>query len=249
MKKQDLHTHTYFCDGKDSPEEMVQAAINAGLDTIGICTHAHTAFDERYCIPKARYGEFQTEISRLKEKYRDKIEVLCGVEQDLFSDMSTEGFDYVIGSVHYLPIEGEYVPVDEDAETLIDACNKYFGGDVYAMAEYYFSVESRVARETKCDIIGHFDLISKFNERTAMFDTENERYVRAYEAALDELLKAGVPFEVNTGAISRGYRTTPYPSDKMIDYIKFHGGRLMLSSDSHSKDTVAYLFDKFEYLI
>lgn len=247
-KKQDFHTHTFFCDGKDSPEAMVLAAVNAGLDTIGICTHSHVAFDD-CCIRKERYSEFQAQIAGLKDKYRDKIEVLCGVEQDMFSDMGTEGFDYVIGSVHYLPAEGDFIPVDQSPETLLNACEKYYDGDIYRLCECYYSYEAKAAEKTKCDLIAHFDLISKFNEQVRLFDTENERYVRAYERALDELLKAGVPFEVNTGAISRGYRTTPYPSAQIRNYIKAHGGRLLLSSDSHSEKTVAFLFDKYRCLL
>ena len=91
---QDLHTHTTYCDGKNSPEEMVLSAIEKGLDRIGICTHGYTDFDESYCIPHEEYGKFQDEINALKEKYADKIDVLCGVEQDVFSNTETEGFDY-----------------------------------------------------------------------------------------------------------------------------------------------------------
>ena len=29
---QNLHTHTTFCDGKNTPEEMVQAAISLGME-------------------------------------------------------------------------------------------------------------------------------------------------------------------------------------------------------------------------
>ena len=33
--RQDLHTHTTFCDGANTPEEMVQAALAQGLDCLG----------------------------------------------------------------------------------------------------------------------------------------------------------------------------------------------------------------------
>lgn len=39
----DLHTHTRFSDGTDSPSELVHAAHEAGLDTLGITDHDTTA--------------------------------------------------------------------------------------------------------------------------------------------------------------------------------------------------------------
>ena len=99
---------------------------------------------------------------------------------------------------------------------------------------------------THADLIGHFDLITKFNEGNKLFDEECPRYLDAAFAALDELLKTGRPFEINTGAISRGYRTSPYPSAEIQAYIKEHGGRFVLSSDAHSADALAYGFDQYD---
>lgn len=242
---QDLHTHTTYCDGTSSPEEMVLSAIEKGLDRIGICTHGYTAFDESYCIPHEEYGKFQAEVAALKEKYKDEIEVLCGVEQDVFSETETDGFDYVIGSVHYLKAEDEFAPIDEMVEILEYVCEEYYGGDYLAATESYYASVAQLAEKTDCDIIGHFDLITKFNEGGALFDEKAPRYVAAWKAAADELLKSGKVFEINTGAISRGYRTTPYPSDEITEYIRANGGKFILSSDAHSKDTIAYDFEKY----
>ena len=91
MRYQDLHVHTTFCDGKNSPEEMVCAALEQGLWRIGFSAHSHTFFDESYCLKKERYGEYRAEIARLKEAYGDKISILCGVEQDRYSTAPTQG--------------------------------------------------------------------------------------------------------------------------------------------------------------
>ena len=238
MKRQDLHTHTTYSDGKNTPEEMILAAAYEGLDTIGISDHSYTSIDESYCIKKDKIAEYAAEISALKEKYRGKIEVLCGIEQDYFSDEPTDMFDYAIGSVHYIKAGGEYIPVDESAEILKKAADKHFGGDMYALVEEYYRLEADVIRKTNADIIGHFDLITKFQERTPLFDENNPRYISAWKKACDELLKTKKPFEINTGAISRGYRTTPYPSEEIRQYILENNGTLILSSDSHATDSV-----------
>ena len=242
----DLHTHTVFSDGKNSPEEMVISAIEKGLCEIGISDHSYTDFDTSYCIKKEKISEYKAEILRLKSKYSVKISVLCGIEQDYFSSEPTDGYDYVIGSVHYIFKNGEYVPMDESPLILKNAAEKFFNGDIYALAEEYFKTVSDVVRKTNADIIGHFDLITKFNEIAPLFDEKNPRYIKARNNALDELLKTGKPFEINTGAISRGYRTTPYPSAEAIEYIKKKGGKFILSSDAHSTETLCFKFPEIE---
>lgn len=249
MITKDLHMHTCYCDGKNTPEEMVQSAIEKGLTTVGISGHSYTFFDESYCMQKADIPRYLAECRYLRAKYFDQIHVLCGVEQDYYSEYPTDDFDYVIGSVHYIKVEGEYIPVDESIEILRAAVQKHFDGDVYALCEAYFATVADVVNKTDCDIIGHFDLISKFIEKEPLFDTRHTRYVAAWQKAVDRLVPYGVPFEINTGAISRGYRTQPYPSAEMREYIREKGGRFVLSSDAHSKENIGYCFDEFEALV
>lgn len=249
MIAKDLHMHTAYCDGKDTPEDMVLSAVDKGLDTVGISSHSYTFFDESYCMQKEDIPRYIAELRYLRAKYFDRIHVLCGVEQDYYSDYPTDDFDYIIGSVHYIKVGDEYIPVDESVEILRAVVQKHFGGDVYALCELYFDTVADVVEKTRCDIIGHFDLISKFIEREPLFDTEHPRYVKAWKAAVDRLVTCDVPFEINTGAISRGYRTQPYPDGEMIAYIKAKGGRLILSSDAHSKENIAYKFEEYESLL
>lgn len=243
MKPFDLHVHTTFSDGANTPEEMIIAAINKGMVRIGFSDHAHTPFDESYCMSKESTEQYRREISELKQKYQGQIEVLCGIEQDYYSDLSTSGFDYVIGSVHYLKMEDSFVPVDDEAKYLQDAAKRYFGGDIYGVVKEYYKTVADVVEKTQADIIGHFDLITKFNEDGSLFDETDARYVKFYTDAVDRLIKCGKPFEINTGAISRGYKTAPYPSKPIRDYIKSCGGSFILSSDSHSKDTLCFGFE------
>lgn len=245
----DLHVHTTFSDGKNTPEEVILSAIEKGIKTLGFSDHSYTDFDEEYCIKKGKTEEYVAVISALKEKYRSQIEILCGIEQDYFSGTPEYEFDFVIGSVHYFKFGNEYVPVDSNAETLKVSAEKYFGGDIYALAEEYFRLVGRVADRTNATIIGHFDLITKFNEKTPLLNLSNPRYIAAWKGAVDSLIKKNIPFEINTGAISRGYRTTPYPATDILDYIKENGGKFILASDSHSAENLAFNFKEFSYLL
>ena len=246
----DFHMHTTFCDGKNTPEEMVLAAIEKGIKKIGFSGHSYVAFDEESgCMLPAREAEYRKEIARLKNAYADAIEIYCGLERDYYSDNTYTDYDYIIGSVHYVKCGDEYVSVDDNVERLKEGVEKCFGGDYYAYAEEYFKTVSDVVNKTKCDIIGHFDLISKFNEREKLFDESDERYVKAWKKAADALIETGKYFEINTGAISRGYKKVPYPSFEMIEYLKARGAEMILSSDSHSRETIQYDFDKYEALL
>ncbi len=245
MRYTDLHTHTVFCDGKDTPKEMVISAVERGMECIGICTHGYTEFDQSYCIKKERIAEFQSEVRVIAEEYKGKIRILCGIEQDIFSDYPTDGFDYVIGSSHYVKNGDIYTPIDEDENTLKDAVSRFYGGDFYTLCEDYYKNVSLWA-EKHCDIIGHLDLITKFNQGGRLFDEGDERYQKSAKACIDKLLSLNVPFEINTGAVSRGYRSEPYPSKELIKYIQSHGGKIILSSDAHSKESLCFGFDELK---
>ena len=239
-----FHTHTVFCDGADTAEDMVLAAIDMGMDEIGFSGHAYTPFDTSWCMTPETVERYIGEVRRLAEKYSDKIKVYCGIEADFYSEFDASRFDYVIGSVHYVEKGGVYYPIDESADLIKNAADRAWGGDIYALVEDYYALEARIAEVTGADIIGHFDLITKFNEKQPLFDESDPRYVAAAKAAADALIKSGVPFEINTGAMSRGWRSVPYPSESLMHYIAEHGGEFILSSDSHSKTTLDYGFDE-----
>ena len=241
--RQDLHTHTTFCDGANTPEEMVQAALAQGLDCLGFSGHSHTPLDESYCMSPKGTQDYRREISRLKEQYRGRLTILCGIEQDLCADLPTDGYDYVIGSVHYLRPQGGWFPVDESRDILIQAADRFYGGDFYALAEDYFRAVAQVDQVTRCTIVGHFDLIRKFNGDGALFDEHHPRYTAARDRAIWALCSRGALFEINTGAISRGYLDLPYPHPELWPAIAAQGGRFILSSDSHRTDTLCFQFD------
>ena len=245
----DFHMHTYFCDGKDSPEEMVKSAIEKGFKTIGFSGHSYAPHDADWCMGRQQTSSYRRSIAALREKYKGQIEIYCGVEQDYYAPLPAKPFEYSIGSVHNLKTGCGYTSVDNTPQVLAEMRDLYFGGDIYALINEYYRLISDVVNKTKCDIIGHFDLISKFNEYGDFFDPQDARYIKAYRAAADALLEYDLPFEINTGAMSRGYRSEPYPSFDIIRYIASEGGHFILSSDAHSKENIGYRFAEMEQLL
>jgi histidinol-phosphatase (PHP family) len=118
------------------------------------------------------------------------------------------------------------------------------------MAEDYYALVAALPEKTGCDIIAHFDLITKYNEGDALFRTDDPRYTAAADAALDRLLAAPKRplLEVNTGAMVRGWRSEPYPERRILDRWLSGGGELILSSDCHDKRALLHAFDRYASL-
>ncbi len=248
MILEDFHVHSTYCDGKNTLEEMVRAAIDLKMTRIGFSGHAYTSFDSTYCMTKEDTLRYAEDIAELKIKYKDKIEILCGLEMDYFSDEPDIETDYLLGSVHYVKTGDIYCEVDHSEKRMVSDVNAYFDGDFYAYAKEYFTLVGDVIRKTNADIIGHFDLITKFNEGSKLFDTSNQQYVSVAKNAIDMLIPYNKPFEINTGAISRGYRTEAYPEMQFLKYIKEKGGRVILSGDTHAAENLCYRFEEYEHI-
>lgn len=240
----DLHMHTTYSDGMNPPEEMIEEGIRRGMSSIGLSDHSHADWDEAG-MPASVIEAYRQEIARLKQTYTGRIRVLCGLERDYFSD-DFRPYDYVIGSVHAVRMQdGDFFCVDWNPAEMEEKVRSYFNGDWYALTEAYFGLEADVVDRTKCDIIGHFDLVSKFNEQYRWFDPSHPRYRSAWQQAADRLLRTGKAFEVNTGAISRGYRSDAYPAREIRDYLRERGGKLILSSDAHQRENICFRFEQF----
>lgn len=243
------HTHSCFCDGKDTPEEMVLSAIALGCKELGFSGHSYTPFDGSFCMTQENTLAYRETVRALQKKYAGQIKIYLGIEQDYHSPESTEGYEYIIGSVHYVEKDGAYLSIDESKQTQIDIVKQYYGGDFYGFVEDYYALVADVYHKTKCHIIGHFDIITKFNRDGDLFDPNHPRYKAAAQKALNALLDAPAVLEVNTGAMSRGYTTQPYPEQDYLRQWLAAGKEILFSSDCHSKDHLLFGYDAYKALI
>ena len=224
-------------------------AIANSFGGIGFSGHCYMPFAEYYCMSLETTKAYRKEIARLKEKYAEQIDVFCGIEFDTSCPERPEGYDYVIGSVHGLQIDGVFYEFDGVAEHFQKMIDEHFSGDGMAFAKEYYRQLPMLADTADCDIIGHFDLITKHRDSIRFFDCECKEYRNAaIEAA--EALAGKIPyFEVNTGAITRGYRTTPYPDPFIIKEMKRLGYGVVISSDCHWKEKMAVHFEESKALL
>ena len=241
----DYHVHTDFSDGRDSIGAVAACAFAGGMTAVGFSEHVYAPYDTDVCMRPGTARAYREACRRLRDEYAGRMAVYCGIEQDIFAEESTDGYDYVIGAVHYVRVNGEYLTVDWKRDTL-DRAAFLLGGDMLAVTEEYYRLVAQVVERTNCQLIAHFDLISKLNERERLFNEDDPRYIAAWRRAADKLLDTGVPFEINTGAVSRGYRTQAYPALPIRRYLRDRGARFVLSSDSHAKETLRFGFEREE---
>ena len=105
-------------------------------------------------------------------------------------------------------------------------------------------VSAQLPDKVPIDIIGHYDLITRYYDNEPLFDWDSKEYRHAaIEAA--EALAGRVPlFELNTGAICRGTRTTPYPQDFIIKELCRLGFGVVITSDCHIKEKMDFWFEE-----
>ncbi len=241
---QNLHTHSTFCDGKDTPEQMILTAIERGFDSIGFSGHSYTPFAPRFCMDEKVAKDYRKEIFRLKEKYRGKFSVFCGVELDRYSDIDLTEYEYIIGSAHYFKFGEQYVGFDRDGDTVDKVIKDWFNGNGLAFAKAYYELLATLPQVAKVDIIGHFDLVAKHGETRDFFDQNDQKYLDCAFQAIDAL-KGKIPFfEVNTGCISRGYRSEPYPHLPIMRRLLEQGFLPVISSDCHNRQYVDCYFNQ-----
>ena len=252
--KTNYHTHTRWCDGKDDPETMIRAAIGKKFDVLGFSSHSAYPDDEACTVPAAKLSCYFADIRALAEKYEGRIRLLCGVEADYIpgaTDPDRARYapfspDYIIGSIHYvIAPNGMRVPVDHTPKLLSDGVAAHFNGDVKAYIRAYFAQEREMVSHFSFDIVGHPDLVRKFNAKHPYFDESASWYQDELSLTADAIAKSGKLVEVNTGAISRGWMLDAYPSALFRTMLRERGVRFILSSDSHSADTLDCAFDRF----
>ena len=249
------HTHTTWCDGKSSPEDVVRAAIERGFEAIGFSSHAMLPGDMLdWALTAAKAPAYAREIRSLAAKYADRIKVLCGVEADYVPgsaspDRATYAGispDYIIGSVHFVAApDGGLVAVDNTPGELMEGIAAHFGGNVEAYIKAYFAQEREMVRLFDFDVAGHLDLVRKFNVKAPYFDESAAWYEAELAKTADVVAESGKIVEVNTGAISRGWMDDAYPSGAFRKMLRERGVRFVLSADAHSADAIDCAFDRF----
>lgn len=250
--KSNLHTHSTFCDGKSTLEENVLAAIQKGIKVLGFSSHSMYPFYTESNMQPKDFAAYCEEIHRLQKKYEEQLTIRLGFEVDFIPGITVplhENYaefrpDYLIGSVHFIFQRGGSFGVDNTPEIWKAGADKFYNGNMRALIGDYFALQKEMLALGDFELLGHPDLVRKFNEKYPLFD-ENEGWYKDY---LDDMAKAiaksGRATEINTGAISRKWLTKPYPSEYFLTKLYESGVPIAVTADAHAAENLDCAFDK-----
>lgn len=267
--KANFHTHSQFCDGKNTAEEMVIAAIEKDFDVLGFSSHCfhpldpeiYRPFDNVWHIPAANIKSYVQEIQRLKEKYTGQLKLFLGFEADylelpeygaaipskeVYAEFSP---DYLIGAVHFVSTDKGFFTVDHKAEVIKENLLKFYstpngGIDGKKAVCDYFTAERNMLAKGNFDIIAHPDLVRIRNGALNFFSEEDSWYKEEIKATAKAIAKAGVIAEINTGAIARGNMDDTYPSQQFLEMLYDNGVPVCINSDAHTTNGLDAAFDR-----
>ncbi|MFI7388455.1 histidinol-phosphatase [Streptomyces sp. NPDC049813] len=237
----DLHTHHRRCGhARGELRDYVEAALAAGLDTLGFSDHSPFFAEEDdhhkpwVAMARPEFGSYLAEAARLREEYRGRIRLLTGVESDFFPEhaelyartYADLELDYIIGSVHVV------------GDTDIFHRDRWTGATedhLLAEKERYCDLVAASARSGMFDILGHIDALRGNCPRLDEIRTPAE------DRMVEAIAESGVVVEVNTSGNTKrcgGW----YPSDRLLGRLREHDIPLTFGSDAHDPERVGDQF-------
>jgi histidinol-phosphatase (PHP family) len=234
----DLHTHHHRCGhALGEIEDYIQAAIEKGMDYIGIADHSPYFYsDEDQLYPgiamgKSELANYVEEVLALKKKYKQQIHVLLGMESDFFPDhqdlykhiYGKYPFDYIIGSVHYVN------------EVNIFRKGRWEGlnqAERVEVKEAYYRLIQQSAKSGMFQVLGHIDAMKGFYPAFSAIETP------IIEETLKVIADEQVAIEVNTSGKTKDCGGW-YPSHEILERAHHYGVSVSFGSDAHTPERVA----------
>ena len=255
MQLFNLHTHSYFSDGKSTPEEVVLEAINQGMKVLGFSDHSPVPFENSFAIKNDEVQNYISTIKSLKEKYQDQIDIYCSMEMDFIPGIVKDfkktkeelSLDYMIGSVHLVgnDINKLWFIDGSKVETYDEGLFNYYDGDIKKGVKAFFYQYNEMIETEEFDIVGHFDKI-KMHNRDRYF-TENEKWYRDLLMETLTLIKEkSLIVEVNTRGIYKKRSEDFYPSTWILPIMCEMNIPVVISSDSHKSEELTLCFKEAE---
>lgn len=201
------HSHTQFCDGRATMDEMVAAAFDAGMEIWGFSPHSPINVESPCNMKKEDVEPYVMEADRLRNLYAGRMTVMTGMEVDFISAdfgphldyFQNLPLDYRIGSVHFVPNQ-DGIPIDCDGryERFARNLRQGYNNDLrYVVEKYYEQVLTMIERGG-FEILGHFDKIAG-NAAIADPDIENQEW---YHALAEDVVRyakdRNIIIEINT---------------------------------------------------
>jgi histidinol-phosphatase (PHP family) len=233
----DYHMHTPLCGhATGAPCEYVLAAQKAGLVEIGFSDHSPmpTQFDDWRMAPDQlpQYVELIEEARREFPHYPIRLGLECdfipGFEEHVKNLAGQADWDYLIGAVHYVTPDWD---IDNPKHL-----KRWTEQPVEQIWQAYFAAYTKMVESCLFDFLAHPDLVKKFGHRP---EGDLSRF---YRGMLDAAAEAGAVLEVSTAGLRKAAREI-YPSRDFLEAAWHRHIPIVINSDAHAPEEVAYEFD------
>jgi histidinol-phosphatase (PHP family) len=246
MLTTNYHMHSRYDDGQSEVMDYVRAAIDRGMTSIGTSGHAPVPFPNNYAIKLETLDDYCSDVRRAAAEFAGQIEVAMGLEVDVIPGLEEHfartilprGFDYFIGSVHFVGNDPDGAPWEFDAgpDSFARGLEGWYGGDIRRLVEDFYAIARTAATFIPgIAIVGHMDRIKRFNYDDRYFSEDAPWYREAVEGALNAFAAGEAIVELNTA----GWRTrtnAPFPSAWICRRCHELGIRMTIDTDAHHPD-------------
>ena len=265
MQFEDWHTHNSLCKhAVGTIEDYVKRAIELGLNVIGVSDHFPYEYlsseipslkdipYEGYAMPTNNLESYILQLDDLKEKYVNQIHIRTAFEIDFFKHQDhilnkylknyINKLDYILGSVHVLFGKAGVFAFDDGR--FLNKYKEYDGNDEIYI-EYYDSLQVMIKSPTfDLDIVTHFDLPKKFDKKIEDKDMVMGKVIETLEL----VKKHDLTVEINTSGLRKKVKEQ-YPSLEIIKIIYDLDIPILLGSDAHKPEEVAYEFKSITKMV
>ena len=250
MLKFNYHSHSTFCDGKNTLEEMALSAIERGMQYFGFSAHSPVPFKNDFGLPTSEIDNYLNETKRLKKKYEDKIKLFTTMEFDYIPKISEDireraekyNLDYIISSIHLVSSENGLWFIDGSKQESYDkGLIECFGGDIKKAVKAFYSQTNEMISKINPNILGHFDKV-KMHNKDRYFKEDEPWYRDLVMESIDLMKQNNTICEINTRGLYKGRSNDYFPQTNWIKALAKENVRVTISTDCHKAEEVDNLF-------
>lgn len=246
------HSGQFCRHAKGELEAVVERAIAAGFTHYGLSEHSprYRAEDlfpgEEDLTPhdlERIFAEYSGHARALREKVAGRLELLVGFETERLPPENWQATmlglreqfnpDYIVGSVH--DVDG--MVIDYSKEVTLKAADAV--GGMEALQLRYFDALADLVGTLRPEVVGHIDLIRKFDGPNPSF---SETVHRRIDQVLEVVRSVGAVLEVNCATHRRGLGPV-YPLVSILERARAMGVGVTLGDDSHGAHDVGVGLD------